>query len=166
MYSVAVLFAGGAVGGLLFLWLKLPGGAMVGSMIAVILCKTFATLPQTVIPSPLKTAAYIGVGVAIGSLYKPGMLAAVRDTWPVLFISTAILLGAGLISTYIVYKSGVLSPSGAYLATTPGGFNAIIGLAAEMGEDAPVVVVYQLVRVYVIAITAPFIGKFLHAVLR
>ena len=63
----------------------------------------------------------------------------------------------------MVFKTGTLSASGAYLATSPGGLNAIASFAAELGDEAPLVTVYQMVRLYVTVILASFAARiFLH----
>lgn len=161
MFSLPIVLVCGTAGGLLFTWLKLPGGAMVGSLVAVVLANSLADLPDFSLPEHFKTIVYIALGIVIGCMYKPGMLSVVRDTWPTLLISTSILLLAGFGSAVYVCRSGVLGPVGAYLATSPGGLNVLTGLAAEMGEGAPIVVVYQLVRLYAILLMAPFVGRWL-----
>lgn len=161
MFSLPIVLVCGTAGGLLFSWLKFPGGAMVGSLVAVILVNSLASLPDFSLPEYFNTAVSIGLGIVIGCMYKPGMLAVVRDTWPTLLISTSIVLLAGLGCAVYVCRSGVLGPVGAYLATSPGGLNVLTGLAAEMGEGAPIVVVYQLVRLYAILLLAPFVGRWL-----
>lgn len=164
--TLPVLFAVGTVGGLLFDYLKLPGGAMTGAMIAVVLCNTFSRMPSVDVPHWLQLPVYVCVGVIVGNMYKPGMLLAVRDTWGVLLGSTLLILLAGCLCTWLVARSGVLSVSGAYLATSPGGLNAIMGLSSEMGQEAPIVLVYHLVRLYAIVLLAPYIARLLGMLLR
>lgn len=162
MYTLPIILLCGTGGGLLFSWLKLPGGAMVGALVAVVLVNSVADLPAFELPEAFKTGVYIALGIVTGCMYKPGMLSVVRDSWPTLLISTGILLLAGLGCAVYVHRSGVLGPVGAYLATSPGGLNVITAVAAELGEGAPVVVVYQMVRLYAILLFAPFVGRWLH----
>jgi len=75
-------------------------------------------------------------------------------------LSTGIILLAGCVCAWIVARSGVLSINSAYLATSPGGFNAIMGFALT-NEEAPIVMVYHLVRIYAVILLAPYVGRLL-----
>ena len=93
---------------------------------------------------------------------RPEMLLAVRDTWPVLVISTLLVLVAGMLIAIFVVKFGNLDVTSAYLATSPGGLNVVVGLAADMGPNAPIVLAYQMVRLYTIILTVPLAARILH----
>jgi len=160
--SFPALLVSGSIGGLLFHWFKIPGGPMVGSMLSVILYNLLLTGGHPVaLPSALKLGAYILMGVVVGSMFHPEMLSRLRESWHMLFISSVILLAAGVFSAYLTYKTGTLSATSAFLATSPGGLNALTGLAAQMGEDAPIILLYQMTRMYTVVLTAPLIGRWL-----
>lgn len=166
MTAVVILLFYGVIGGLLFEWLHLPGGPMTGAIIAVILYKTVMTPPNIELPRVLQLSVYIFLGVIVGNMYKPGMLLAVKDTWPVLLISTGLILVSGLAIAVFVFKFGKLDAASAYLATSPGGLNAIMGLAADMGPNAPIILAYQMVRLYTIILTVPYASKLLYRMLQ
>lgn len=167
MQGLPILLLCGTAGGLFFLWLRLPGGAMVGAMLAVVLYNSFTGSAPVVIPKPLSAAVYICLGVTIGNMYQPGMLNLIRDTWPALLGSTIILLLAGLVSAWMVMRFGGLSIVGAYLATSPGGLNAVVGgLATQMGSEAPLVLIYHLVRIYTVLLLAPYGVKLIQFIVR
>ena len=88
MSTLIILLLCGAAGGFIFEWFGLPGGAMTGAIIAVILLKSFSSLPQAAFPRPFQFCIYAGLGVLVGNMYRPEMLLAVRDTWPVLGCSS------------------------------------------------------------------------------
>ena len=155
MSTLIILLLCGAAGGFIFEWFGLPGGAMTGAIIAVILLKSFSSLPQAAFPRPFQFCIYAGLGVLVGNMYRPEMLLAVRDTWPVLVISTLLVLVAGMLI-------GNLDVTSAYLATSPGGLNVVVGLAADMGPNAPIVLAYQMVRLYTIILTVPLAARILH----
>ena len=160
MNSLPLLFVIGFVGALLFTLLKLPGGAMTGAMIFVLVFTVISGQPSPDAPDWLTFIVYTCVGVIIGSMYKPGMLQAIGATWPALVMSTGLILLAGCICAWIAARSGALSIGSAYLATSPGGFNAIMGLSLT-NEEAPIVMVYHLVRIYAVILLAPYIGRML-----
>ena len=70
-------------------------------------------------------------------------------------ISTLLVLVAGMLIAIFVVKFGNLDVTSAYLATSPGGLNVVVGLAADMGPNAPIVLAYQMVRLYTIILTVP-----------
>ena len=119
MSTLIILLLCGAAGGFIFEWFGLPGGAMTGAIIAVILLKSFSSLPQAAFPRPFQFCIYAGLGVLVGNMYRPEMLLAVRDTWPVLVISTLLVLVAGMLIAIFVVKFGNLDVTSAYLATSP-----------------------------------------------
>ena len=136
MSTLIILLLCGAAGGFIFEWFGLPGGAMTGAIIAVILLKSFSSLPQAAFPRPFQFCIYAGLGVLVGNMYRPEMLLAVRDTWPVLVISTLLVLVAGMLIAIFVVKFGNLDVTSAYLATSPGGLNVVVGLR-RYGAQCP-----------------------------
>ncbi|MDR2696475.1 MAG: AbrB family transcriptional regulator [Deltaproteobacteria bacterium] len=160
MNSLPLLFGVGFAGAALFTLLKLPGGPLTGAMIAVVAFTVLSGQSPAEAPDWLTFVTYTCVGVIIGSMYKPGMLQAVGATWPTLVLSTALILLAGCACAWLVARSGALSIGSAYLATSPGGFNAIMGFSLT-NEEAPIVMVYHLVRIYAVILLAPYMGRML-----
>jgi membrane AbrB-like protein len=165
MNSLPFLFGIGFVGALLFTLLKLPGGALTGAMISVAACTVLSGQSPPETPDWLSFVVYTCVGVMIGIMYKPGMLQAIGAGWPTLVLSTGVILLAGCVCAWMVARSGVLSIGSAYLATSPGGFNAIMGFSLA-NEEAPIVIVYHLVRIYTVMLLAPYIGRLLGVFLK
>jgi len=159
MNTTVMLFAVGLAGSFVFDRFHLPGGAMTGAMIAVVAFKTFGSISSPDMAHWVRFLVYGCVGVIVGNMYNPGMLHAVRDTWPMMLLSTSILLLAGLLCTWIAVRWGGLSLGGAYLATSPGGFNAVVALSGGSGAEAPMVMVYHLVRIYAIVLLSPLVAK-------
>ena len=162
MSTLLILLCCGAAGGLLFQAFELPGGAMTGAILAVIIVKSLTNLPNVPTPRPLQLVVYICLGVIVGNMYRPEMLLAVRNTWPVLIISTVLVLAAGMATALLVVKFGHLDAPSAYLATSPGGLNVVVGLASDMSPNAPIVLAYQMVRLYAIILTVPIAAKILY----
>ena len=165
MHNLPFLFLTGFAGALFFRLLKLPGGAMTGAMITVVAFTALSDRTPAEVPSWLTFIVYSCVGVIIGSMYKPGMLKVIGASWPILVLSTALILLAGCACAWIVARSGTLSSDGAYLATTPGGFNAVMGLALTNAE-APIIMVYHLFRIYFVTLLAPYIVRLLGILLK
>jgi membrane AbrB-like protein len=160
MNSLPLLFGVGFAGASLFSLLKLPGGALTGAMISVVAFTVISGQPPAEKPDWLSFIVYTGVGVLIGSMSKPGMLQAVGAAWPTLALSTGLILLAGCVCAWIVARNGALSIDSAYLATSPGGFNAIMGLSLA-NDEAPIIMIYHLVRIYAVILLAPYMGRLL-----
>ena len=160
MNSLPLLFGAGFAGALLFTLLKLPGGPLTGAMISVVAFTVLSGQSPAETPGWLTFVTYTCVGVMIGSMYKPGMLQAIGATWPTLVLSTVLILLAGCVCAWLVARSGALSIGSAYLATSPGGFNAIMGFSLT-NEEAPIVMIYHLVRIYAVILLAPYMGRLL-----
>ena len=56
-------------------------------------------------------------------------------------------------------------PATAILATSPGGLQAVVGMASDLGTNAPAVLAFHLVRLYTVLLLAPFLGWLLHRLL-
>ena len=61
MSTLIILLLCGAAGGFIFEWFGLPGGAMTGAIIAVILLKSFSSLPQAAFPLILSDNIFCSV---------------------------------------------------------------------------------------------------------
>ena len=163
MSTLIILLLCGAAGGFIFEWFGLPGGRYDRSHHSRHSSQSFSPpFLQAAFPRPFQFCIYAGLGVLVGNMYRPEMLLAVRDTWPVLVISTLLVLVAGMLIAIFVVKFGNLDVTSAYLATSPGGLNVVVGLAADMGPNAPIVLAYQMVRLYTIILTVPLAARILH----
>lgn len=161
MGTIVLLFVVGLVGSALFDHFNLPGGAMTGAMLAVILFKSMGSVTTPPTPHWLRFVVYGCVGVLVGNMYNPGMLEAVRDTWPVMLLSTSMIM---LARDYL--HLGCSAQRGALRGRRvsghqPGGFNAMVALSGGTGQEAPIVMVYHLVRIYTIVLLAPLVGRVL-----
>lgn len=162
-----IIIACGIAGGGLFVWLRIPGGAMLGSVVAVMLATTaahFKDIPMPAMPATVEDAVFIALGIVVGYTFRPAVLSTFLRHWPVVCTTIAILLASGCLAAFLMYKIGFLSPIGAYLATTPGGLNASVGLASEMDPaEAPIILMCQVLRLYTVLLTVPILGRLLTA---
>ena len=109
MGTTLTLFAVGLAGSFVFDRFDLPGGAMTGAMIAVVIFKSCGSITAPDMTHWVRFLVYGCVGVIVGNMYNPGMLDAVRETWPMMLLSTCIILLAGLLCTWIAVRWGGLS---------------------------------------------------------
>ena len=79
-----------------------------------------------------------------------------------MFGSTALLVVAGALGAWFICRSAGLDAGSAILATSPGGLQAVVGMASDLGTNAPAVLAFHLVRLYTVRLRAPFLGGLLH----
>lgn len=148
MTTFLLLIACGIVGGLLFFFLHIPGGAMLGAVVAVLAVKMLGHV-ETDTPHLFQLGAQIAIGVMA----------------PLMFGSTALLVVAGALGAWFICRSAGLDAGSAILATSPGGLQAVVGMASDLGTNAPAVLAFHLVRLYTVLLLAPFLGWLLHRLL-
>ncbi|MCH5277515.1 MAG: AbrB family transcriptional regulator [Desulfovibrionaceae bacterium] len=160
-----LLIAGGAAGGWLFDAVHIPGGSMLGAVIGAMLIK-LSGLNAMPTPHSFQIIAQIGMGIVVGNMLTSSLLAEIRAMLPLMAITTGLLLAAGFLGSWLVYRATGMDIPSAILATSPGGLNAVVGLAADMGNYAPMVMAFQMVRLYTVVLLSPLISWALHAVLK
>src|SRR5580704_7849333 len=145
----------GAVGGGLFLWLKLPGGLISGAMIAVGIA-AIAGRPLSVPPILTQTVLVL-LGISLGSLVSRQLLQHL-GAYP---LTIALLALATFCSTFgssvYLQRFHGWDQTSAFLAGSPGALSQITMLAAEKGADVPAIAVVQTMRVIILTAALPML---------
>lgn len=144
----------GTAGGALFAWLGLPAAWLAGSMVAVA-AAAIAGLPAT-LPPRLRDAAFVLLGVSMGSGLTPESVAQMR-AWPLSLLLLAVSVGLTMVagSAYLrrVHR---WDPATARFASMPGAFAAVAVLAAANGAaDLPRVILAQSIRIFALVALMP-----------
>jgi len=149
----------GAAGGALFAWLGLPAAWLAGSMTAVA-AAALAGLPVD-LPAPVRNAAFVLLGVSMGTSVTPETMAQLR-AWP---LSLALLAGsvAATLMAGALYLRRVhgWDPVTARYASIPGALSSVLVLAATSAADLPRVALAQSVRLFTLVALMPAILSFL-----
>ncbi|MHB1131791.1 MAG: AbrB family transcriptional regulator [Chloroflexota bacterium] len=149
----------GAAGGVLLILAGVPGGGVVGSLVAVAAAAIFtgnAGQP----PVPVRAAAQLGVGVLVGSSLTPAALQLVWESLPVVASITTATLASGLVlSTFV--ESRVRGAGTALLACAPGGLTQMPLIADELGADLAQVTIFQLTRFIASIVLLPVLFRLL-----
>ena len=156
MTTFLLLIACGIAGGLLFFFLHIPGGAMLGAVVAVLAVKLLGHVEADA-PRLFQLGAQIAMGVMVGNMITGDTLLEVRAMAPLMFGSTALLIVAGALGAWFLCRSAGLDAGSAILATSPGGLQAVVGMASDLGTNAPAVLAVLLL--------APFLSWLLHRLL-
>lgn len=154
---VAIMYLFAAVGGLLFRYLGVPGGTLVGAMIFTVIHNCI--LGKTVYPTPVKkyqqviTGAYIGVGITMNTLsmipsVAIGMLLSILD-----------IMVYVLLMSFILRKTSKIDYGTSLLCSTPGGIGEVSILSEELGTDTATVAILNTARMILVVATFPSILK-------
>lgn len=134
----------GVAGGLLGHVLKLPAGALLGSLAAV---ATYSVCyDSAVVPGWLRSPSRVLIGATIGSLATPALLRSLGASvgWAVL--CTTAVVAVGLALGLLLARMTGMDRRTALLASCPGGISEMVALAEESGADVELVLGIQVVR--------------------
>lgn len=156
--GVAATLAIAAAGGWCGVRLGIPSGALLVPMIvgAALHASGVADL---VLPSWLLEAAYGAVGWYIGLRFTPEVIRHAVRAIPQMLIATLAVIGlCGLCAWGLMVLLGT-DPLTAYLATSPGGLDAVAIIAVGSGANVSFVLALQTLRLFVVILTGPPVAK-------
>jgi membrane AbrB-like protein len=159
MIKLAITLIVGLIGGLTALKLKVPAGAMVGSMLLVAIFNVVtgnAYMPQDVrIITQMAAGAFIGAGIRykdvldLKKMIKPAILMIVA------MITLDTLMG------YIMYNITGIDLVTSLFACAPGGIVDMSLISNDLGADSSKVALLQLVRLMSVMMLFPMMMKFI-----
>src|SRR6267378_8533930 len=145
----------GAGGGLLFLWLNLPGGLISGAMVAVGIA-ALSGRPVTMPPILTQTVLVL-LGITLGSLVSRQLIQHM-SSYP---LTIGLLALATFCSTFgsslYLQRFHGWDQTSALLAGSPGALSQITVLAAEKGADVAGIAVVQTTRVIILTAALPML---------
>ena len=160
LISLPIFLAVGTVGGYLGMKLKIPAGALIGSLLAMICFKLISRVDWNV-PKTFTFVLQVFLGIMVGASFQPGMLKVMGRVFFPVITSTLLLVGTGLLISMVFTRMGLLDMGTAYLATSPGAMSALLVVALDSGKDAAVITCFHFFRVVFIILTMPLIYKYL-----
>lgn len=151
----ALTLAVATVGGLLFVVLNIPGGAISGAVISVALL-SLTGRAHGLGPLPRVTGLTM-VGVAVGSVIGPDTFANMM-AYPISVAAMVICVIAMTAVATFVWRYLMGWPySSALLASVPGSMSYIVSVSITMGRDAARIAVVQMSRVVFLVTLLPLI---------
>lgn len=144
--------------GYIFLKLKVPGGMMVGSIVAVAIFNI--TTNSAYMPYSGRLAAQIIAGAFIGVGIEKGDLIRLKSIFkPALTLLIGMLI-LNVISGFLIYYTSPLDLVTSLMCAVPGGISDIPIISVDMGADSSTVAIMQFVRlVFGIGIFPSMISK-------
>lgn len=128
----------------MLLRLKVPGGMMVGAILAVTILSI--TTDLACMPVQAKVTAQCLAGAFIACSIGREDLKSIPRLWKPLLVLLASLLAVNLLMGLLIWRISPLDPLTAMLSCVPGGMSDTPIIAADMGADAGKVAILQFVR--------------------
>jgi len=146
--------------GLLFDWLNIPVGWLLGPMIIGIVYATIQGNPQP-LPPVFMTLGKATIGLATAVRFSPETLSmALNYAIPILLC--VLLTGClSLFHGYLLSRLAGIDRVTALLAFIPGVASTIVAIGDEMGADAIAVAVLQYLRVLLVVLVIPSLAGFI-----
>ena len=157
IFTVACSFAGLVVGRLV----RLPVAALLGPMVAAAVVDLTCLGGGVEVPGPLESAAFLVIGLQVGVSFTRESLRTIGRALPLALAAIVglILASAGL-GAVLAAATGASALDG-YLATTPGGLYAVLATASDSGADVTFVLAVQVLRLFVMLLSAPLVARWL-----
>ena len=151
----------GVVGTVLATLARMPVASLLGPMLVAAGLDLGGLSAAATPPFPLVDLAFLAIGLQVGLAFTRAGLRLVGRALP---LATVVILAlsvacAGL-GAFLAGVAGV-SPIDGYLATTPGGMNAVLVTAAGTGADTTFVLAVQVLRLFVMLLSAPIVARVL-----
>ncbi|MGB0577563.1 MAG: AbrB family transcriptional regulator [Alphaproteobacteria bacterium] len=138
--------------------LKVPSGAVFVPLICAATLQGFGYLTIT-LPPWLLMIAFAIIGLWVGLRFtKETVLYAFRAL-PVMLMGTTMLILLCCGSAVMLWWLVGTDPQTAFLATVPGGLDAIAIIAVDSNADISFVLALQTVRLFVVIITGPMLAR-------
>lgn len=154
--SIAIVFA--MAGMWLGARLRLPGGGLIGPMLVAALIGG-AQLTRGFAPQgAFKELLLIVVGLEVGLMFDRRVMRRLAHLLPAIAGGIVVLCGAVALLAAVAARLTGVPLADAYLATTPGGINAVVASAAgSEGADMALIATVQSLRLVIVVLALPLI---------
>ena len=144
----------GALGGLLLRKLKLPAGALVGAMLAVMSINSFTPVFPAY-PHELRVLVQIASGLVIGTRFSRSDVQSLKTMALPVIVLVTVLLATNLVFAFLMEHSTSLSFMTSFFACAPGGVSDLALVASDFGAVMEHVALLQLFRLTLVIIVFP-----------
>ncbi|WP_430334799.1 AbrB family transcriptional regulator [Rhodococcus sp. ACT016] len=161
LWPVVVLAAVCVVGAIAGRWMKLPSALLLGPLLVSMLLTLTGVAHGFAPAGPLRDVALVIVGLEVGLRFTRATISHLGRLLPelLLCISGVCVLCAGI--AWGLGRVIGIPFVDAYLATTPGGINAVLATTATTSTDVPLVSTVQSLRLVIVILTVPLLLRWL-----
>jgi membrane AbrB-like protein len=113
------------------------------------------------VPGVVGVAAFLVIGLQVGVSFTRDSLATIGRALPLaLGVILGLIVASAGLGAVLAAATGASALDG-YLATTPGGLYAVLATATDSGADATFVLAVQVLRLFVMLLSAPLVARVL-----
>jgi membrane AbrB-like protein len=117
--------------------------------------------PDIEVPALLQSAAFLVIGLQVGISFPRESLRTIGRALPLaLAVIVGLIVASAGLGAVLAAATGASALDG-YLATTPGGLYAVLATATDSGADATFVLAVQVLRLFVMLLSAPLVARWL-----
>jgi membrane AbrB-like protein len=157
-WQIVILVAAGLFGWKIFERIGLFGASILGPMILTT-ALSLAGVVQTRPPAEIIQASQFFIGIAVGVKYV-GITSREIRVHVVAGILYSVLLGVVSFGFFLIITRLELAPSlDALMAFLPGGQAEMVVIAIMAGSDLAYVVTHHILRIVIVVLFAPIIGR-------
>jgi membrane AbrB-like protein len=140
--------------------LRLPAGALLLPMALAAILQDTGWL-QIELPPMLLAASYAVIGWSIGARFTRDILVHAARALPRVLLSIIALIAICAGIGYALVMLAGIDPLTAFLATSPGGVDSVVIIAANSNVNLPFIVAMQTARFILILVAGPAMARFL-----
>lgn len=137
--------------------IRLPSAALLGPMILAAVLAMTGAAPGFAPSGVLRSALFIVIGLDVGLRFTRSALSRMGRLLPLTLACTVVvsLACAGL--AWALSRLAHIPLADAYLATTPGGINAVVATAVAAHADIPLISSVQSLRLFLMVLLVPLL---------
>jgi membrane AbrB-like protein len=153
----------GAVGGAVFLYLRMPLAWMLGAMFftgVAVLAGVDRKITMRVEPR-LRTVMIVIIGVMLGSAFKPEMIDRAREWLGLIILMLAYIPIVTAICYWLFRRMARLDPVTAYFSAAPGGLQEMTLVGEAYGGDGRSIILTHALRIFITVMTVPVYFRFI-----
>lgn len=139
--------------------MKVPAGALIGSLVAVAAVNLVSEAGAVELPGVLRFGAFALLGWAIGQGVTNETVRALRDSLVPMTVIVIALVVFGALLAVVLTRAGVLDGTTAFLAASPGALSQMSALGTALDANASLVAAVHTLRVVTIVLVSPFVAR-------
>ncbi|GGA78819.1 membrane protein [Brucella endophytica] len=159
--AAAILFVGGLAGAVIGHYSRIPGGMMLGALLASAILHGGSWVEAS-LPTGISDIGTIVLGVLIGSRVNASHRVHIVRYLPAALLAFIIGTSAAFAVGAVVWLLFDLHPAQIALAFAPGALEALTVIAFSLGVDPAYVASHHVARFIMIAVTVPFVARWLN----
>lgn len=141
--------------------LRLPSPAVLGALLASVALATLPVFDDVQVPAWIQGLGFLLIGLQVGLRFTLESLKAIGRMLPTALLVIALIIGICAAFGLLLAELTGVSELDAYLATTPGGLYAVLATSADTGGNVTFVTAVQLIRLLLVLLAAPLLGRWL-----